>query len=67
MCRLSSYKGCRPDNRNTRSAGHRVIPALDSSAAQTLLILSSPMYIYTYVCVCTQSLQAQWFGSRAFH
>lgn len=55
MCRLSRYKGVGPDSRNTHSAGHRVIPALDSSEAQTLLILSASMYTYTYACVYTQS------------
>lgn len=54
MCGLSSYKGLRPDSRNICSAGHRVIPALDSSEVQTLLILSASMYIYTYVCVYTK-------------
>lgn len=57
----------RPVSRHTCSAGYRVIPALDSSEVQTLLILSAPMYVYMYVCVCTQSLQDQWFGSRALH
>ena len=54
MCRLSGYKGLRPDSGNTCSAGHRVIPALDSSEVQTLLILSASMYIHMYVCVCTK-------------